>query len=385
MKVALISHEGGGTASVCYGLGQSLAKKKINTTIFTGTPKRVQQIEKLNDYLEIIRMPILNFPPRALWFQVLHIRKLLNLLKDYTVIHGVSPDASFVLAFYKKKLRKPFVATIHGSIRAMQKAFVNTPVSCWTRGDFGFHVIEFPLHDYTISKILSGSDHIAVCSFTVLEELKIYRSLDVKKATVIYNGINLDEIENTKASSTNKEDDLSIIYAGRLFWTKGAIFLLKALQILRQDFKNVHLKIFGSGPLENRIREFVADADLRDCVSFRGHVSHKNLLAEVKTADLVVHPSIYEAQPMFALEAMACRKPVVVFDAPWGRELISNKNNGLLARMCDVKDLSNKIQLLLLDRKLRTKLGENAYNYVKQKHNWDIQVQKYLRMYEEVK
>ena len=386
MKIALISHEGGGISSVCYGLARSLAKKRVDTTIFTGTLTCAHQTEKLNDYLEITRLPILDFPPRSLWFQILNIRKLSKLLKDYTVIHGVSPDASFVFTFYKKKLKKPFVATVHGSPRAIQKVFVNSPVSCWTLGDFGYQIIEFPLHDFTISRILSDSDHVAACSFTVLEELKTYGSLDLNKVSVIYNGINFDEIENIRASSTvtDKKNDLSIVYAGRLFWTKGAIFLLKAFQIIRHNFKNVHLNIYGKGPLEHRIREFIVDADLEDCVRFRGHVSHENLLAEVKMADVVVLPSLYEAQPMFALEAMACKKPLVVFDVPFTHELISDTNNGLLAEAGDIADLSNKIQMLLSDRKLRTKLGENAYNYVKQKHNWDIQVEKYLKVYEKV-
>lgn len=384
MKVALISHEGGGISSVCYGLARSLAKKKIETTIFTSTLTRAHQTEKVNDYLEITHLPILDFPPRSLWFQILNIRKLSRLLKDYTLIHGVSPDTSFVFTFCKKKLKKPFVATVHGSPRAIQKVFVNSPVSCWTLGDFGYQIIEFPLHDFTISRILNDSDHIAVCSFTVLEELKTYKSLDLNKVSVIYNGINFDEIENIRASSTvtDKKNDLSVVYAGRLFWTKGAIFLLKAFQIIRQNLKNVRLNIFGKGPLEHRIREFIVDAELNNCVRFRGHVSHENMLAEVKMADVVVLPSLYEAQPMFALEAMACKKPLVVFDVSFARELISDMDNGLLARVGDIEDLSSKIQMVLSERKLRTKLGENAYNHVKQKHNWDIQVEKYLKVYE---
>jgi len=382
MKVALISHEGGGISSVCYGLARSLAKKKVDTTIFTGTLTRAHQTEKLNDYLEITRLPILDFPPSSLWFQILHIRKLSKMLKNYTLIHGVSPDASFVFTFCKKKLKKPFVATVHGSPRAIQKVFVNSPISSWTLGDFGYQILEFPLHDFTISRILNDSDHIAVCSFTVLEELKTYESLDLSKVSVIYNGMNFDDIENIRASSTDKKNHLSIVYAGRLFWTKGAMFLLKAFQIIRQNFRNVHLNIFGKGPLEHRIREFIVDADLNECVHFRGHVSHEKLLAEVKMADMVVLPSLYEAQPMFALEAMACKKPLVVFDVPFARELISDTNNGLLVQVGDIMDLSSKIQTLLSDRKLRTKLGENAYNYARQKHNWDLQVEKYLNVYE---
>lgn len=383
IKVALISHEGGGISSVCHGLAKSLAKKKIHTTIFTSNSTRSCEKEKTSDYLEIIRLPILNVPPRSLWFQILNLRTLSRQLKSYTVVHGVSPDASFILAQYKKKLNKPFIATIHGTPRAIQKVFVNSPISSWTLGDFGYNILEFPLHDFTINKILSCSDHTAVCSFATLEELRTYRSLDLNNVSVIYNGIDFDEIENIKAPSNNNIDSLSIVYAGRLFWTKGAMHLLKAFRNIRKNFLNVHLKIFGKGPLEQRIKQYIHDSGLSNHVSFLGHVSHERLLGEVKMTDVVALPSLYEAQPMFALEAMACKKPLVVFDAPYTRELISNINNGLLAQMCNIKDLSDKIQTLLSDRTLRERIGENAYNYVKQKHNWDIQTEKYLKLYED--
>jgi glycosyltransferase involved in cell wall biosynthesis len=57
-------------------------------------------------------------------------------------------------------------------------------------------------------------------------------------------------------------------------------------------------------------------------------------------------------------------------------------DTGLLARAGDIEDLSRKIRLLLTDEKLRRRLGQAAYDRVRRKHNWDIQVDKYLRVYE---
>jgi glycosyltransferase involved in cell wall biosynthesis len=384
MKVALISHQGGGISSVCYELAQSLSKKRIHTTVITGVHRHDHQTKRVNDYLEIVRLPTLDLPPRSLWFQIFNTRKLSKLLKNHTVIHGVSPDASFLYTFFKRKLKKPFVATIHGSPRASQRAFINSPISYWTLGDFGYEIVEFPLHDFTVRKILSASDHIAVCSFAALEELKVYRSLDLSKVSVVYNGINLEEIGNLRASSTDQIDDLSIIYAGRLFWTKGVMLLLEAFKLLRQDRKNIHLSIFGKGPLENRIREFITNSGLRANVHFQGYVPREELLAEVKNSDVVVFPSLSEAQPVFVLEAMACRKPLVAFNIPSMREMISNFENGLLAEPYKAHDLCGRIEMLLSDRKLRSKLGENAYNYVKRKHSWNEQAEKYIEIYEKV-
>ncbi len=383
LKVALLSHEGGGISSVCHGLAHSLSKRGISTTVFSGTSGKCK-IEKLNEFLEVIHLPFFDAPPRSVWFQLQNFRQLTKLLGDYSVIHGVSPDISAIYAFYMRKLRKPFVAMIHGTPRAALKAFINTPVSSWTLSEFAFNILEFPLHEFTIRTCLRNSNHVVACSFSTLRELNSYADFERDNVSVIYNGVNFDEIEDVKINRENTGDksDFSIVYAGRLFWMKGVTFALKAFEIVRRDFKDVRLSIFGKGPLEHELKRRIRTSGLRDSVCFRGYVKHKELIAEVKKSDLVVLPSVYEAQPMFVLEAMACKKPVIVFDVQYAREIISNMKNGVLAKPFDVEDLYGKIALLLSDKDLRKKLGQNGYNYVKHKHNWDTQVEKYIEVYQ---
>jgi N,N'-diacetylbacillosaminyl-diphospho-undecaprenol alpha-1,3-N-acetylgalactosaminyltransferase len=110
-------------------------------------------------------------------------------------------------------------------------------------------------------------------------------------------------------------------------------------------------------------------------------VPREELFKKIREASLVVLPSIHEAQPVSMLEAMACKKPVVAFDFPFSNELVQNMYNGLLAKSGDVKDLSDKIRLLLTDRQLRLDLGQNAYEYVEKSHNWDTLAEKYIELY----
>jgi glycosyltransferase involved in cell wall biosynthesis len=147
MRVGLISHEGGGISSVTSGLAESLARKKVPTTIFTGTTARTQDTEKLSEYSQVVRFPMVDFPPRSVWFQIMNLNKLLDELRKCTVVHGVSPDASFLLTYLKKKLKKPFVATIHGSARSFQREFFHSPLPCWTLGDVANHIFKVPLND----------------------------------------------------------------------------------------------------------------------------------------------------------------------------------------------------------------------------------------------
>ncbi len=388
MKIALLSHEGGGISSVCYGLAHSLSKRKIETAIFSTTTDRKPEVEKINDYLEVIRLPLLDYPPRSLWFHFRNLGTLLKLLEDYTLIHGVSPETAIAYTFFRKHSEKPLITTLHGSHRAALKAFTQSPLKNWALGDFAFHVLELPLHEMIIRRCFAKSNRVIVCSFTTLNELKIYEGVDISKVSVIYNGVNFSEIQQeekeTRDEKIDGEHELSIMYAGRLFWMKGITFVLRAYENLKRQFQDLHLKIFGKGPLKSEIERFVASQGLKNNVYFGGFLPHKELIREIKKSDMVVFPSIYESQPMFALEAMACKKPLIAFDFPYAREIIKDGHNGLLAKAYDVNDLSNKIALALHDRKLRLKLGQNAYEYVKRNHDWDTQAQKHLKVYDKV-
>jgi glycosyltransferase involved in cell wall biosynthesis len=94
-----------------------------------------------------------------------------------------------------------------------------------------------------------------------------------------------------------------------------------------------------------------------------------------------VAPSLCEAQSLFVLEAMACGKPLVAFDIPPMKEIIIDGSTGTLAKSFDVGDLAEKIRVVLSDRKLRSKIGQNARNYVRLKHNWENQIDQYLEIY----
>lgn len=383
MDVALITVEGGGISTVCYGLASSLSRRKISTTVFTDTSGR-PQTEKLNKFLRINRLHRFDIPPRFFWFQWQNFQIFSKRLEPYTLVHGVSPDASTLFALHKKKLGKPFVVSFHAEPLSIAKKFLNSPISSWIPNEFAHYVLEYPLISLNLKRCIKSADHIIVCSFAALAEFKAaYEHLNPDNVSVIYNGVNFDEINNVQVNDENYIENASssILFAGRLFSLKGPMFLLRALEILRKDIKDVTLKIFGTGPEEKRLKKFASHAGMEDQVHFGGRISHRDLIAEIKKSDAVVAPSLCEAQSLFVLEAMACGKPLIAFGIPPMKEIITDGSNGILARSFDVGDLAEKIRLVLSDKKLRSKIGQNARNYVRLKHNWDIQAEKYLEVY----
>lgn len=387
LKVALISHEFppfliGGIGSHCYDLASSLSRNGVSVTVFCGGLDG-SSVEKLNPHLEVVRLPFLNFSPKFLWFQLQNLRKLSNHLKDYDVVHGVHPLASALGSHLSKKMGTPFITTIHETVLVDLKTFAISPFSEWTFGDFTIHGLAYPLNDFLIKTCLKNSDHIVVCGFSTLEDLKkTHQNLNSEKISVIYNGVNFEKLAST--SDAPADENPSIVFYGRLISRKGLTYLLKAMVLLKKDWPNLKLKIFGGGPLKPKITSMSRKLGLNNNVQVRGHVPYEELIAEIRKATVVALPSLYEVGPFISgLEAMALMKPLVAFDLPFTREFISDMDNGILAKAGDEEDLAEKIHLLLSNKDLRKNIGQDAYDYVRRNHDWDKLAQQYRNMYED--
>ena len=134
-----------------------------------------------------------------------------------------------------------------------------------------------------------------------------------------------------------------LIFMGRLYYYKGITYLIEAFEYLINDYPDLKLNIFGSGPMKDKIQTRILNRGLKNKIFVRGQVERSQLMQEILKSDVVVLPSLREAQPVSVLEAMALRKPVVVFDFNFAREYIIDKHNGFLARPKDSKDLASKI------------------------------------------
>lgn len=386
LKVALVSPEFppssgvGGFSTVAKDLAVNLSRKDISTSVFCGESERIS-IERINSNLQVIRMPFSFFglPPRHLWFQTRNLGPLLKLLEGFDIIHNIDPREAF-LAYFGRKLRKPFVTHVHGSNYGETKVFLKSPFNTWTLGDFVYEILEYPMNEFLTDMCLRNSDHLVVCSTNRVEEMKRRnRELDFDKVSVIQNGIDFSKIDSTTPSIEEKECE--ILYWGRLYYNKGIVQLIKAISLVKKHFSAVHLDVCGKGPLEAKLRSLVSRLDLESNVLIHGYTKSKDLAEKIGKASVVVLPSLYEGQPVAALEAMANRKAVVMYDFPFAREYITDWQNGMIAKGGDVGDLAERIRIALSDKGLRLKLGQNAYERVRKDHNWDTLVFKYINLY----
>lgn len=70
-------------------------------------------------------------------------------------------------------------------------------------------------------------------------------------------------------------------------------------------------------------------------------------------------------------EAMAAGKPVIVSTQVGTSEIIQDNVNGIIIDKAKPEEIAKQVEMLINNPKLRKKLGENAYQCVKDDLSWE--------------
>ena len=119
------------------------------------------------------------------------------------------------------------------------------------------------------------------------------------------------------------------------------------------------LNILGDGEDKEKLQSKIKEYNLQDRLILKGKVS--NVEDYYKNSSLYVMTSRFEGLPMTLLEAKSYKMPIVSFDCPTGpSEIIRNNINGYLVKANDIKEMSNKVNSVLLDDKKLKKFSDKA-------------------------
>jgi glycosyltransferase involved in cell wall biosynthesis len=119
--------------------------------------------------------------------------------------------------------------------------------------------------------------------------------------------------------------------------------------------------IVGDGVCREAMEDVCARKGIRERFRFTGWVQHRQIPEYLKTADVVVMPSEFEAQALAYIETQACGRVLVASDVAGAREVIDHAQTGLLYRAGNIDDLTSKTLLAAGDPDLRTKIGSQAH------------------------
>ena len=389
MRVAVISHgyppyyaRAGGVATYTYNLTHALARKGIDVTVYTGGP--VPNVERQRN-LTIHRLPHLmgsHVPPNFLWFQLRHLKLLLSELAQFDIIHSQGTQGS-ISALAKQKSKTKWVVTFHASQIREVSSMMSTSIGQWSATDVLTNLIGTPIWEFLYRVDTKYADHYFGVGSLIRDYMNLY-NIDNSKLTVIRNGIDLKEMQELSGNAESGSEPNTIIFFGRLYVRKGVDLLVKAMKSVIKRKNDAKLKIFGDGPQKPRLRSLIDELDLSRNVTLEGFVSREEVVSEMKRCAAVVYPTLYEAQSTSVLEAMACHTPVIGFNVPTMKEIVSHMRTGYLVEPMDPEKLGDGICALLNDEGLRRRLGDAAYDYVRENHDWANLVEKYIETYDSV-
>lgn len=180
------------------------------------------------------------------------------------------------------------------------------------------------------------------------------------RPTLVPHGVDLDRF---RPGPPPARGPLRLLAVGRLVEKKGFDVLVEAL---RHVDVPVRLRIVGEGPQRDRLARAISAAGLQTVVDLRGALSHAELPDEYAAADVVVAPSLTDAEgdrdglPNVVLEAMASGRPVVAGDAGAVSSGVVDGVTGLLVPPGESAALASAIARLGRAPRLRRELGRHG-------------------------
>ncbi len=194
--------------------------------------------------------------------------------------------------------------------------------------------------------------------FSDIMIVQTYRAKEILKKKYRLNKIEI--IPNAiEPFGINRENVKSrILSIGRLSIEKGHVDLIRAFASLTPTDWQLH--IIGDGDERERLQDLVDNLNLSEKVIFHGKM--KNIKELLLSSDIFVLPSFYEGFPNALLEAMGAGLCCVASDCVAGpAEIINDGISGRLFEPGDHIKLSEILKELIVDKKLRDTLAENAY------------------------
>ena len=199
-----------------------------------------------------------------------------------------------------------------------------------------------------------------------------------RRIAIVHNGIEHDKFG---PDPDTRSKHPTICYLGRIKRYKRLDKLLLQMPEVLRKFPNAELVIAGTGDGMDEVRGYIKKLGISKHVRLLGHVSEDKRQEVLRSAWVMVNPSIREGWGITTIEANACATPVLAFDVPGLRDSIRDGITGLLAK--DEKEMSKNLLRVLRDDKLRQRLSRGALAWSKE-FDWDLSAKEFERIMRKV-
>lgn len=264
-----------------------------------------------------------------------------------------------ILALIALGLRKPFILHAHGGAykefhAALPKIAQRLIVSVFSRCTH-FIALTENWRLYYLSTFQLKLHQITVLQNPIALPLTIPERNERKQVTFVF----LGRIGKHGGTADPKQSTSSMPSQD-----KGAFDLIKAFgRLPTSDQAIARLVLAGNGDIEAAQR-LIEELNLTQQVQIRSWLDPIQRDQLLMNADVFVLPSYHEALPMSMLEAMAWGLPVIVTPVGGIPEVVTQGQQGLFVQPGNQVELSQAMQELIRNEKLRISLGTAARHSV---------------------
>lgn len=351
----------GGIARYTVNLAKNLKRRGHKVVVSSSGGDMIEELVKEEiSHIELDIKTKSELNPKLLYA----LPRLLSLVRseDIQIIHAHTRVTQLLAYVISRLSHIPYVTTCHGFFKPRMGRRL---LKCW------------------------GDKTIAI-SDAVRDHLMNDFNVDASAIALIYNGIDIKrfkkELDKEKRDSLRRaldlKDGMVIGAIGRLSPVKGYKYLIEAIKILLDEYRNLRLLVVGDGPEKEKLKDLCKRLDIEESVTFAA--PRLNTPEFFSIIDIFVASSVQEGLGLSIVESLAAGKPVVATDVGGISSIVRNNETGLLVKSEDGKKLAKGISLLLKDSGLRDRLGAAGRKLVERDFTIDDMVDKVERVYKEV-
>lgn len=201
-------------------------------------------------------------------------------------------------------------------------------------------LIEIELADI----ILCGSEYVK-------DSVMYFRPQFIEKCVLLPYGVVHDDF-GCPERNFNLSNSLNFVFVGTVDKRKGADILLETWNEFSLEYPNCSLHLFGD------IHMDISKCSITSQIKFHGRVSQKELSKKLKEMDVFVLPSLHEGSSIAIYQAMASQLPIIT---TYNSGSVLKHNDSCFIVNHTKEDLLNAMKNLCIDKKLRAKIAQNAY------------------------
>ena len=144
----------------------------------------------------------------------------------------------------------------------------------------------------------------------------------------------------------------------------------------------VRFFLIGDGMLQEHLKKRAETLGILGNFVFAGLIDRERIPEMIAAMDIVVHTSLREGLARVLPQALAMGKPCVSFDIDGAPEAVINGKTGYLVKPFDSIGLADAVNKLLVNPKVRKRMGEEGRKLVDPAFRTETMVRQISEVYE---